>query len=124
LILAGEAPALPAMVLADAQARAARFQTPSFNSRPIGFYTWSPALQAIFTQDRFLQQQGSFADLAGIALALQGDANLRQAYETVVALYAGLTNPYVSYTVSALLPSVASAAALEDVVGLQQAFAS
>jgi hypothetical protein len=122
LILAGATPALPAPVLADAQNRAAKFQTLSLYSKPIGFYTWTPALQAIFTQDRFLQQQGSFADLAGIALVLQGDAGLQQAYQTVVALYAGLTNPYVSYTVSALLPSVPSASVLEDVPGLEQAF--
>ena len=124
LLLAGATPALPAPVLADAQARAAKFQTPSVDSKPIGFYTWTPSLQAIFTQDRFLQWQGTFADLAGIALVLQGDASLRQAYETVVALYAGLTNPYVSYTVSALLPGVPSASALEDVPGMQQAFAA
>jgi hypothetical protein len=122
LILAGASPTVPAPVLADAQDRAAKFQTPSVDSKPIGFYTWTPALQAIFTQDRFLQQQGSFADLAAIALALQGDASLQQTYETVVALYAGLTNPYVSYTVTALLPSVPSPSALEDVPGLEQAF--
>ena len=124
LILAGATPALPATVLADAQNRAAKFQTPSVYSKPIGFYTWTPALQAIFTQDRFLQQQGSFADLAAIALVLQGDASLQQAYQTVVALYAGLTNPYVSYTALALLPSVPSASALEDVPGLAQTFAA
>ena len=124
LILAGAIPVLPATVLADAQARAAKFQVPSADSKPIGFYTWTAKLQAIFTQDRFLQQQGTFADLAGVALVLQGDASLQQAYETVVALYAGLTNPYLSYAVTALLPSVPSASALEDISSLEQAFAA
>ena len=124
LILSGTTPTLPAPVLAAAQARATNFATPSLYSKPIGFYTWTPALAAIFTRDRFLQRQGSFAELAGIALALGSDPALQQAYQTVVALYAGLTNPYLSYTVTALVPSVPAAAALEDTANLQQGFAA
>jgi len=39
LILAGEAPSLPAAVLADAQSRAAGFQGLAYYSQPTGFYT-------------------------------------------------------------------------------------
>ncbi|MBN2572941.1 MAG: hypothetical protein JXP73_00110 [Deltaproteobacteria bacterium] len=122
LILSGVVPALPATVLADAEQRAADFQAASYYSQPTGFYTWTPELETIFTRDRFLQLHDSFADLAGVALVLGSDPALLQTYQTVVALYAGLTNPYVSYTVSALVPSVTSVAALEDVNGLQAAW--
>jgi hypothetical protein len=122
LLLSGAAPALPAAVLADAQSRVATFRADLAHSKPIGFYTWTPALEAIFTRDRFLQLQGTFPDFAGIALVLQSDFTLQQGYQTLVALYAGLTNPFVSYTLMALVPSVPSAAALEDVIGLQAAF--
>jgi len=124
LLLSGAAPSLPAAVLADAQNRVAGFQNDLHQSTPIGFYTWTPALEAVFTRDRFLQLRGDFPDFAGIALVLQSDPDLLQAYQTLVALYAGLSNPYVSYTITALLPLVPSVAALDDVGGLQAAFAA
>ena len=125
LVLSGSTPALPAALLASAQSWAANWAVPSYYSQPTGFYTWTPELEVIFTRDRFLQRvdyESHFAALAGVALALKTDPALLDAYQTVVALYAGLTNPYVSYTLTALVPYVTSVAALEDVAGLKAAF--
>lgn len=63
-------------------------------SKPMGFYTWSPALEAIFRQDRFLQQE--FPDAAAFqdaARAVHADPALRRAYEAWMSLNERLTNP-------------------------------
>jgi hypothetical protein len=126
-LLAGDAPALDAALASRAQSRAAAFQANTARARPTGFYTWSPALERIFTRDRFLQNRDdgeSFGALAALAWVLGQDAALLSDYQRVTALYAGLTNPYLSYPVDALIPFVASAAALADPSAIERAFAA
>lgn len=74
---------------------AADFLADERASKPLGFYTWSPALEAIFRQDRFLQQEfpdeASFLDAAR---AIRADAALRRGYEAWMSLNERLTNPF------------------------------
>jgi hypothetical protein len=106
---------------------AAAFTRDAAQARPIGFYTWSPALERIFTRDRYLQNRdGStpFGAFAAIALVLGQDAALLADYQRVTALYAGLTNPYLSYTIEDLIPLVPNAAALANPSAIQTAFSA
>jgi hypothetical protein len=124
-ILAGDTPMVDGALLGRAQARAAAFEAAHALARPIGFYTWTSALARIFTRDRFLQNRdGSETEGAFVALAwvLSQDAALLADYQRVTALYAGLTNPYVSYTIDALVPAVSGAAALASAGAVVSAF--
>ena len=106
-ILAGATPTIDATLVSRAQSRAAAFQAQPALARPIGFYTWSPALERIFTRDRFLQNRDdgeSFGALAALAWLFGQDAALLADYQRVTALYAGITNPYFSYPIDALDP--------------------
>jgi hypothetical protein len=62
-------------------------------SKPLGFYTWTPELSAIFRQDRFLQQalDPGPADVLDRALARTPGAS--DAHRAWLALNARLTNP-------------------------------
>ncbi|HEY4185229.1 MAG TPA: hypothetical protein VGP07_09180 [Polyangia bacterium] len=127
LLLAGQTPALDGALLGRAQARADTFLAEPIFARPIGFYTWNPALAAIFTRDRFLQngdENESFAAFAALAFVLGGDAGLLARYQAETALYAGLTNPFATYPVDALVPYVPTVGALTDVAAIQAAFAA
>jgi hypothetical protein len=66
-------------------------------SKPVGFYTWSPALSRLFRQDRFLQsacEPGSpeGAWLVDAANAVGSDSKLADAYRSLITLSATLTN--------------------------------
>jgi hypothetical protein len=124
LILGGGVPALDDRLRARAQAIAAQFSANAEQARPIGLYTWSLALQRIFTRDRFLQTEGPIEALATLALLLGQDPDLLAAYQRVTGVYAGLTNPYRAYTIDALIPYVGSTAALENPQAIGAAFAS
>jgi hypothetical protein len=70
------------------------FRGDALRSKPIGFYTWSAPLTAIFQQDRMLQTElKGAAGIAAVARALHGDPTARAAYEGYLALVARLTNP-------------------------------
>ena len=56
-ILAGETPTVDPSVQTRARNRATAFEADKKFSRPIGFYTWTPALERVFTRDRFLQNR-------------------------------------------------------------------
>jgi len=114
-------------VATRARDRAAAFQADPALARPIGFYTWTGALQYVFTRDRFLQNRDgaeSFGAFGAIAFALGQDPALLAKYQQVTALYAGLTNPYLSYPIDALIPYVANAAALASPAAIRNAFAA
>ena len=124
-ILAGETPSVDATVQTRAQSRARAFQADAWLSRPIGFYTWTAELGRVFTRDRFLQNRDdgeSFGAFAAIAFALSQDAALLADYQRVTGLYAGLTNPFNSYGVDALIPFVPDQAALAEPVAIETAF--
>jgi hypothetical protein len=96
--------------------------------RPIGFYTWNDTLEGIFSQDRMLQNQapGRSANtkkqvglFGAIAVVLAEDPDLRSRYQSILALYSGLTNPFVSYTPERIIPYVDGLATLDDLDALR-----
>ena len=133
-VLVGAAQTLggvPVTVDAGLQSRvdaaADAFSADATRARPIGFYTWTPELGRIFTRDRFLQNGGDaepFGAFVALAWVLGQDPVLLADYQRVTALYAGLTNPYESYTLGDLVPYVGSAAALADPSAIRNAFAA
>jgi hypothetical protein len=65
--------------------------TPS--AKPIGFYTWSNELRAIWQQDRLLQEPLDNDVACALAEAVAADGDRRQRYVDLVTLYTRLTNP-------------------------------
>jgi len=66
-------------------------------SKPIGFYTWSPALRAIFRQDRIVQPVlPPGPHLEALVRALHADPASRATYEGYLALVERLSNPFVA----------------------------
>jgi len=111
-----------------ATAKAQAFAAKPRWARAVGFYTWSEALTQVFRQDRFLQLQDDptlateFGALAAIAAVLEQDPALTEAYERLLQTYAGLTNPYVSWPLTALFPHLDGVASLGDVNTVRSAF--
>ncbi len=86
-------------------------------SRPIAFYTWTPALSGIFRQDRFLHYGPSDESAIAIALLLKRNPELLDAYQTANLIFAGMTGRPASATLDALigrLPASASFSATAD----------
>src|SRR5262249_14425626 len=72
------------------------FNNAPLRSKPIGFYTWSPALSAIFRQDRMLQSElKGRQGIEAVARALHASAEARAIYEADEDLVSRLTNPLV-----------------------------
>lgn len=129
IILGGATPEITPSALATAQQNAADFkQQAALYARPVGFYTWNKTLEGIFSQDRYLQNYGGgtsvkeFGLFAALAVVLEQDAALLAQYQKVLALYAGLTNRYASYTPATLFSYVDGLSSLDDVAGIQQKF--
>jgi hypothetical protein len=94
------------------QSRRDAFLSNDLLSKPIGFYTWSESLRAIFRQDRMLQ--GELEGRAGteaIVRALHGDATARSTYEGYLALVSRLTNPLAAADLRPRLAALDSRAA-------------
>jgi hypothetical protein len=62
-------------------------------SKPLGFYTWSPPLAAVFRQDRLLQETLDAGAAAALVRALDQTPGAWAAYDTCLHLAARLTNP-------------------------------
>ncbi|HEX7599488.1 MAG TPA: hypothetical protein VF518_14825, partial [Polyangia bacterium] len=125
LVLTGDTPALDASLQSRVQTRVTKFNAEVRYSRPIGFYTWTSALAHIFTRDRFLQNQDdleSFAAFAALAWVLGQDPTLLATYQQSSALYAGLTNPYLSYPIDSLIPYISDLSALSNTNAINTAF--
>jgi hypothetical protein len=90
----GEVPAAQKKAVADLLKA---FNADPKRSKPLGFYTWSKALEGIFRQDRMLQTplRGG-EDVDAISLALQANPELRDKYVKHVRLAYRLTNPPVA----------------------------
>lgn len=128
LIVAGEQPELPAALLERAQNAVTDFANHPVYSRPIGFYTWNPLLEEIFMQDRYLQNyqveyqedanplsHEEFGKAAVLALAIDADPSLKECYQKYLALYRGLTNPFMNFPVTDLLPYLSGIESLGDI---------
>ncbi len=118
LLAGGNDVDLPSDLKARAQEAHALFLVDGLRARPIGFYTWNETLQEVFGQDRFLQNLtdglADFAAFAALAVVLKDEAELLAHYQQILALYAGLTNPYGSYSPVDLMPYVDGISKLED----------
>lgn len=62
-------------------------------SKPLGFYRWSPDLEAVFRQDRFLQRHLDPADADKVVAAIGRVAGGWSAYDAILALAGRMTNP-------------------------------
>lgn len=132
LMVSGADVQVPGEIEAQAQSLVDKFVDERSLSRPVGFYTWSQDLQNIFKQDRLLQNQllptgmgevEDFGRFAAIAVVLSSNEELRESYEQILALYAGLTNPYASYSPMDIIPYVtAGASSLDDVASVKDSF--
>jgi hypothetical protein len=119
LLAPGDMPGAGVTADIESQAASARdeFARDLFTAMPIGFYTWTPDLSAIFRRDRFLQSALPFGPAglppaAAVARALASDSELATRYERVLALYRGLTNPFRDLDPSLLRSSLDASGAL------------
>lgn len=123
--IGGETPSAPDAILGAVPALVEAFEKNPGQSRPIGFYTWLPALERIFARDHFLQFAGerptAVGDFAAAALILNADPALGDHYQRTLDLYAGLTNPLVSYTPLNLIPHL-DGDSLADLDGITTGF--
>src|SRR5262245_47961059 len=62
-------------------------------SKPLGFYTWSERLRAVFQQDRFLQAELAPGVAENLARALRKNSDAQAAYLATLELATRLTNP-------------------------------
>lgn len=128
LMVGGNGDSLPADLKSRAQGRVNTFLALPEFAKPVGFYSWNELLEEIFRQDRFLQHldllnpDADFELFAAIAVVLEGDAELLDRYQQILALYAGLTNPYASYSPVDLLPFVNGLASLDNVEAVRSSF--
>jgi hypothetical protein len=92
--LGGTRFALPAEVAASVADIIRAFLADAGRSQPLGFYTRTEELASIFRQDRLLMTLLSDDPAADRAAALlRNDTTLLQAYQTILAFAARLTNP-------------------------------
>ncbi len=85
-----EAPATP-----EARALLAAFLGDAGRSRPVGFYSTAPDLEAIFRQDRMLQEVLTLEEAGPAARTIAADPALASAYGAWMALVEKVTNPFV-----------------------------
>lgn len=84
---------LPSEIAAAVGKRVAHFLGNESLSKPIGFYTWTDSLKAVFQQDKMLQSETSVsAGAEAIAQVLQANQELRTAYDGYLRFSAKLTN--------------------------------
>jgi hypothetical protein len=101
--LGGDPPTVPDDLTAQVDAVQKNFLATPAESKPIGFYTWSSELKAIWQQDRLLQRDlPSPASTCALATAIAADPGRRSQYENLVLLYDKLTNPVKSSLVDLL----------------------
>ena len=117
LELGGVGSKTPAALQAAVAAERKEFLADEKRSKPIGFYTWGPQFEQIFQQDRLLQTpllaDDHAAGIQTITAALAHDKEARKSYETYLALYARLTNPFMSRSYQDLLAAAKSGEPLQ-----------
>jgi hypothetical protein len=87
-------PKVPAPVESGVQDLIDDFVANELRSKPIGFYTWSDELSAIFQQDRLLQTElTGKAGTETVIRAVAADPKSQATYEGYLKLVSRLTNP-------------------------------
>jgi hypothetical protein len=71
----------------------AQFLRDDIASKPLGFYTWTAELSALFRQDRFLQQPLDAATADALGHALDRTPGASEAHTACLRLNSRLTNP-------------------------------
>lgn len=84
---------VPGALQEDVRALAADFLGDELASKPLGFYTWTPELSAIFRQDRFLQRPLKPAEADDLVRALDRTPGAEAIHAAWRRLNARLTNP-------------------------------
>jgi hypothetical protein len=74
------------------------FLSDEFRAKPSGFYRWSPELEAVFRQDRFLQATLDPNTADALATGLGHTPGGWESYDAIVRLAARLTNPLMGAT--------------------------
>jgi hypothetical protein len=83
----------PDLLREAALTAAADFVGDELASKPLGFYTWTPELSAVFHQDRLLQRPLDPGPADALARALERTPGASDAYHACLRLNARLTNP-------------------------------
>src|SRR5262249_54745118 len=82
---------IPGAWQAEARKQLAAFNADPLRSKPLGFYTWSPELSAIFRQDRMLQTPLRIIDGApALANAIRANTEAEQDYASYLKLISRL----------------------------------
>jgi hypothetical protein len=96
--------AVPQSATAGVKETVAAFLQDELRSKPIGFYTWTGDLEAIFRQDRMLQTEvRSKAGIEALIHVLRTNEWLRDVYVSYLNLIARLTNPFAKPDLRPLL---------------------
>ncbi|MFC1610919.1 hypothetical protein ACFL6C_08165 [Myxococcota bacterium] len=109
LELGNGAPDVPADLRGEVDDLKNSFLANPAEAKPIGFYTWSDDLRAIWQQDRLLQQRLLPEAACALAEAIAVDPDLEARYVQLCALYTRLTNPLVS-SLEIMLPDAGTPA--------------
>jgi hypothetical protein len=84
---------IPAALQAAVQNVVERFLRDAGRCKPLGFFTWTPELEAAFRQDRLLQEPLDADTAVALIRALDDTPNGWQAYDACLRLAIRLTNP-------------------------------
>jgi len=105
----------------------ARFEADQAQSKPIGFYQWTPELQQVWRFYRFLQRefaQGELDPCRDAAAVLGADLELCKEYRGVNGFYGRLTNPLIALPADALIGADADLKTLAERHGARHAAVS
>ena len=84
---------IPESIAEAVAAAKTHFLADELQSKPLGFYTWTPELTAIFRQDRVLQRPLKPEVAEALANAMAQTPTAALTYKTTLQLAARLTNP-------------------------------
>ena len=91
--LGGVPVAIPELVVEQVRKARDDFLADDPKSKPMGFYTWTPELTAVFRQDRFLQQPLDPSASDDLARALEQTPGAPEAHAACLRLNSRMTNP-------------------------------
>ncbi len=86
---------VPPRLAESVEGLTASFLQDELRSKPLGFYTWSAKLKAVFQQDRLLQVALDEASIRPFVDAFHEEPSLQTTYEAFLQLVSRLTNPLV-----------------------------